>query len=110
MIIDKINGTTVNVIPAIANPLPLDDFLALIPNVNPITDNINAKIRKGIPASASPTKNPKNINKIEKIPVINETTAEPSLSFCVFTTLEFCEIVCFCNIIPFHFTYDILII
>ncbi|EPY08670.1 hypothetical protein PAALTS15_03812 [Paenibacillus alvei TS-15] len=89
MIIDKINGTTVNVIPAIANPLPLDDFLALIPNISPVIDKINAKIRKGIPASASPTKNPRNINKIEKIPVINETIAEPNLSFCAFTTLVF---------------------
>jgi len=43
MIIDKINGTTVNVIPAIANPLPLDDFLALIPNISPVIDKINAR-------------------------------------------------------------------
>lgn len=97
--IDRMKGTMVNVIPAIAIPLPFVDFLALIPNVSPIMDNINEKIRKTTPAS--PSKRERNRNRIEKIPVINETTAEPNLSFCVFTALEFFEIVCFCNSIPF---------
>lgn len=32
-------------------------------------------------------------NKIEKIPVISETMAEPNLSFSIFTSLDFCLIV-----------------
>ncbi len=37
------NGNEVNVIPAIAIPLPLEEFLAFIPKINPVTLMIKAK-------------------------------------------------------------------
>lgn len=89
-----INGTTVNVIPAIAKPLPLDDVLALIPKVSPIIDNIKDTIRGATPDS--PITKLRKRKTMEKIPDMNETMAEPSLSFRKFTTLDLCGIICDC--------------
>lgn len=44
--------------------------------------------------AADPIGTASNKNRIEKIPVINETIAEPSLSFAGLTAFDFCEILC----------------